>query len=355
MNRNRVVLGMLIGLTALTAGSFSTSLAWYITSSSVSVENLEVKLKTEHNLLISTQKDGDYVSELGTKELKPSVGNFAPVSTMFESKWRDGKNQPEFYEYRGYYTPSSGIPYGPEKIETGFFTQTLYLLSDDDVYVTLDRDFLYVRAYEAANRKTAAALAGTYLYRDFTEEEIYERLNQVHKSMRFSFYFQETDQYFIVDPTKEGTTYYGGILDTFRDGYYDRYTGTDGVAREVVYGEYNDASLIRYGELLESDSVVEGELTCFNAAHHGQTRPFDAQASEEAGFKFKEEPSITNSDLSDDPDVEANAFAVHLARNVPLAFTLSIYLEGWDYDCVNAVMGASFLAGLQFKILREAY
>ena len=346
---------MLIGLTALTGASFATSLAWYATSTSLSVENLEVTLKTEHNLLISTQKEGGYVEKLGTKDLDPSVGKFAPVSTMFESRWRNGENQPEFYEYRGYYTPSSGIPYAPEKITSGFYTQTLYLLSDDDVYVTLDRDFSYVRAYEEANRRTAAALNGTYLYRDYTEEEIYERLNGVSKAMRASFYFQETDQYFILDTNKEGPTYYGGVLDTFRDGYYDRFTGEDGISREVVYGEYNDFGLVRYGDIIDADIVADGELTSFNASHHANSRPFDAEASAKAGLLFKEEPSISLEDLSDDPDVEKNVFAVRLARNVPMAFTLSIYLEGWDYDCVNAVTGPSFLAGLEFKILREAY
>ena len=355
MERKRWVLAMLIGLTALTAGSFSTSLAWYVSSSSVAVENLEVKLKTEHNLLISTKIDGKYVSELSTADLDKPIGHFAPVSTMFESKWRNGTNLPEFYEYRGYYTPSDGKPYGPDKITNGFYTQTLYLLSDDDVYVTLDRDFSYVRAHEVANKATAAYLATKALYKNYTADEIYQRLNEVHKSGRMSFYFIEDDQYFILDPNKEGPTYYGGILDTFKDEYFDNYTGTDGISREVVYGEYNDASFIRYGKAPEHAEPAKGEPTCFNAGHRAYTLPFDAEASAAAGFRFKEEPSLSLGDLSDDPNVEENPFAVRLERNKPKAFQLTIYLEGWDHDCVNAVMGASFLAGIQFKILREAY
>lgn len=355
MERKGWVIAMMVGLTALTAVSFSTSLAWYATSSSVSVENLEVKLKTEHNLLISTEIDGEYVSELDKSDLNKMQGNFYPVSTMFESRWRNGTNLPEFYEYRGYFTPSSGKPYPPGKITTGFFTQTLYLLSDDDVYVTLDRDFSYVRAHEYANRRTAASLAGTTLYKDFTEEEIYQRLNQINNASRMSFYFIEDDRYIILDPTKEGTTYYGGILDTFRDGFYDTFVDANGISKEVVYGEYNDMGKIRYGEPTEDVVKAVGELTSFNANHHANTCMFDADASAQAGFAFKEESSLALSDLSDDPHVDKNPFAVHLERDVPKAFQFSIYLEGWDRDCVNAVMGASFLAGIQFKILREAY
>lgn len=355
MERKGWVLAMLIGLTALTAASFSTSLAWYVSSSSVAVENLEVKLKTEHNLLISTEIDGKYVSELDTSDLNPMHGKFYPVSTMFESRWRDGTKLPEFYEYRGYYTPSTGKPYPPDKITTGFFTQTLYLKSDDDVYVTLDRDFSYVRAYELANRRTAAELAGTALYKNWTEEEIYNRLNQINNASRMSFYFMDDDQYFILDPTKEGTTYYGGVLDTFKDEYFDSYVDQNGISREVIYGEYNDASFIRYTEPTEKAIPVVGEPTSFNAGHHAFTCMFDAQASADAGLEFKAEPSLALSDLSDDPHVEKNPFAVYLKRDTPKAFQFAIYLEGWDHDCVNAVMGASFLAGLQFKILREAY
>ena len=354
MERKPLVLAMLIGLTAMTAASFSTSLAWYISSTRLNVEGLDVTLRGDRNLRISTQKEEGYVEKLGTSDLLPIIGDFSPVSTMFESRWKNGTNQPEFYEYRGYYTPSTGIPYAPEKITSGFFTQTLYLKADDDVYVTLDPDFLYARAYEAANREKAKALAGTHLYKNFTEDEIFERLNGIAKSMRFSFYFQEEDRYFIVDPNKEGTTYYGGILDTFRDGVFDTFTNPQGNMYEVVYGEYNDFSFLRYGEQLPETQEAVGELTCFNAAHIAHCRPFDAEASYEAGLRFKEEPSLAPSDLNDDPHPETNPFAIYLERDVAKPFTLSIYLEGWDHDCVNAVMGASFLAGVQFKILREA-
>ena len=345
---------MLIGMTVLAAGSFSTSLAWYISATTLHVEGLDVKIRAERSLHISTSPENGFVDELQTKDLKTVIGDFSPVSTMFESRWRDGNHDPEFYEYRGYYTPSTGIPYAPERITQGFFTQTLYLLADDDVYVTLDPDFLYARAYESANREKAKSLVGTYMYRDFTEEEIFQRLNSVAKAMRLSCYFQDDDQYFIIDPNKEGITYYGGILDTFHDGVFDTFTDSKGLMREVVYGEYNDASFIRYGDKLIEPVEAEGELTCFNAAHAGLCHPFDANASAAAGLRFKEEPSLAPSDFTDDPNPETNSFAVYLERDVPKAFTLSIYLEGWDHNCVNAAMGASFLTGLQFKILREA-
>ena len=348
-------MAMLIGLTALTAASFSSSLAWYISSTVLHVENLEVKVKTERDLRISTSINGFFVDELSTEDLATSNGPFSPVSTMFESRWRDGETMPKFYEYTSPILPSSGIPYGPEEQKKGFFTQTLYLKCDDDVFVTLDSSFCYARAYEYANRRQAESLEHNVMYRDYTVDEIYERLNGVAKSMRISFYFPDDDQYFILDPNKEGSTYYGGILDNSRNGAYDTYNDIHNEAREVVYGEYNDLALVRYGKKLQEDEVAEGEHTCFNADHLHNTYPFDEEASKAAGFAFKEEKSLALSDLSDTTVVENNPFAVRLYRDTPKPFQLSIYLEGWDHDCVNAVMGASFLAGVQFKILREAY
>lgn len=355
MERKRWVVAMLIGLTALTAASFSSSLAWYISSTTLHVDNLEVKLKTDRDLRISTSKEGPFVDELTTEDLDHSRDAFSPVSTMFESRWRDGKTLPKFYEYTSPILPSSGIPYGPQEKTVGYFTQTLFLRADDDVYVTLDSSFCFARAYEYANRLTAESLKNNILYQGYTVDEIYERLNGVANSLRMSFYFPEDDQYFILDPNKEGVTYYGGILDNSKSGSFDTYTDRNGDVREVVYGEYNDIAYIRYGERLSSDRKAEGEHTCFNADHLHNTYPFDEEASKAAGFAFKEEKSLALSDLSDTTVVENNPFAVRLYRDTPKSFQLSIYLEGWDHDCVNAVMGASFLAGAQFKILREAY
>ena len=274
---------------------------------------------------------------------------------MFESKWRvkSGANMPQFYEYRGSFVPPTGI-YEPDRIENGFYTQTLYLLADDDVYVTLDPDFCFARAQESVNRLRAHELAGLPLYRDFTEDELFERLNGVTNAMRASFYFMEEDEYFIVDPNKEGTTYYAGLLDNTKDGFYDDYMDPDFKKYEVVYGEMNDRSLIRYGERRDSEIPAVGELTAFNAAHSANTYLFDADASAQAGLEFKAEPALGIDDLSDTTVIENNPFAVLLHRDTPKPFQLSIYLEGWDHDCVNAVMGASFDVGMQFKILREA-
>ena len=274
---------------------------------------------------------------------------------MFESKWRQkgGPKLPQFYEYRGSFVPPSGI-YEPDQIESGFYTQTLYLRADDDVYVTLDPDFCFARAQEDVNRARAHALAGLPLYKDFTEDELFERLNGVANSMRASFYFIEDDKYFILDPNKEGTTYYAGLLDNTKDGYFDDYIDPNYQKYEVVYGEMNDRSLIRYGERHAEDIPAVGELTSFNAGHHANTYLFDADASAAAGLEFKAEPALGIEDLSDTTVIENNPFAVLLHRNTPKAFQLSIYLEGWDHDCVNAVMGASFSVGMQFKILREA-
>lgn len=352
MEKSRLLLISLIGLTALSAMSLATSLAWYSSATNLKVNTLEIEIDGDKDLLISTSAEGEKKEKLVSTELS-SVARFAPVSTMFESRWRDGKTLPKFYEYTNLLTSGDGVPFGPEEIHMGFYSETLYLTADDDVYVGIDPDFSFVRASEPANRLWAKHMVESALGSDFTEEELVERLNTLEKAIRVSFYDPDDDKYVIVDPFQEGTTYYGGLLDNDRDGYYDVYAeeGT-GFQKEIVFGECNDRSLIEHGERLALAEPAVGEKTSFNAGHSMGTHPFDLTASKEKGFAFKEEKSYRFEELGDN-DIELNPFYVTCYRNKPKPLQVSIYLEGWDLDCVNANMGGSFEASLQLKILRE--
>ena len=348
MKRSRILLASLIGLTALSASSLASSLAWYATASSLAVRTLEMEVAAERDLKVGTSEEVAKMKDKLSGDELQQVVRFAPVSSMFESRWRDGKTMPKFYEYANLITSDQGVPFGPDEVHYGHYSQTLWLYSDDNVYVGFDPAFCFVRAYVEANIATAKAMLSTY-----TLEERVERLNTLEKAIRVSVYDPEEDNYVIVDPYRDGITYYGGVLDNDRDGYYDIYMeGGTGFQKEILYGEYNDYDAIVHGDRCEQAVAAEGELTSFNAGHSYGTHPFDLAASQAKGLFIKQEKSYLFEELGSN-DVKVNPFVIPVHRYTPKPIQVSIYLEGWDLDCVNANMGGSFQANLQFKILRE--
>ncbi len=353
--RGKLILAMLIASTGLSAGAVSFSLAWYANASTVGVRYIQMDIRAERALEIKRTEEeySEYTSGYDRKDLN-QVAVFDAVSTMFEGDW-NGENaaEPTFFTYKAFFVPDSGVPYR-EAMHGGFLMQHFYLKADDDVYVGLDPLLCSVTPDEAFNLSRANALHGQKGYEDFTVEEIYQRLNALQNAMRVSVYDVSEHQHYIFDPHKEGETYYGGILDNDgEDLYFDYYT-KDGISKEVVYGEFNDPSLIRYKQTpLEEDIPLVGERTCFNAGHKKGVYVFDEEASYLAGLRFKEEPSIDWTTLPTDSRYKENPFILKCYRGEPKEIVVSMYLEGWDKDCVNAIMGASFHAQVQFKIVRE--
>ena len=251
-------------------------------------------------------------------------------------------------------------------MRSGFYSRALYLRAQDNAYVSLDPEECFLNPNEELNMAKAKELheQNEYMIRldeerygtssrvHYTVEEFYERLNALKKSMRVSIYDVENRAYYIFDPHKNGDTVLGGILDNNRDGYFDTYTVDDGTVYETVYGEIEDRSQIAYGARLDEDIPLVGEATSFNAAHLKNSMPFDLEASKQQGLAFKTEQSMTFDQASSE-NPSSNPFVLELNRHEPKKIVLSIYMEGWDLDCINATMGASFIAQLQFRIIRR--
>lgn len=351
MRRSRVVLGTLIGLVALSSVGVATSLAWYQGANHLEVSTLEIALAGDNQLLVGTSPNIDAMKEELTTSDLSDVRAFMPVSTMFQSKWRDGNNLPEYYEYGGLtHVSEDGVPNSPSAKKGGYFSQTLYLYSDRSVYVGLDPASCFVRAHELANAQTAKKLASSLSY---SESEILSRLNSLEKAMRVSLYDVSEGEFYIFDPHKEGTTYYAGPLDTLGSGAYDTYTSASGEHYEVLYGEVNDRSLVRYGQASPDYLAYNGELTSFNSGHEAGAYPYDEKSSFASGLAYAEEESMEFDEILGSQNIDENPVVFKLVGNVPKAVVVSLYIEGWDRDCVNANMGASFLASVQFKTLRE--
>ena len=75
---------------------------------------------------------------------------------------------------------------------------------------------------------------------------------------------------------------------------------------------------------------------------------FDEAASVANGLEFAKEDSMSLDEINS----EATKLLIPCYGHKPTEIVVSIYLEGWDLDCINATMGASFSTKLSFKLLR---
>lgn len=336
----------------MSTASLSFSLAWYTSAAQLHIETVEINIDADRELKLSTTTDLESFKEKLEYSDLEKVGRFSPVSSVFSSRFISLRaDTPEFYDSAYSLVQEDGTPY--EMVaHYGFYSQELYLYSDDDVYVTIDTEQTYIKANDAANILTANEIKSDYPM--FTNEEIVERLGRLPMAMRFSILDADEDSYSysIIDPHKEENeeVELGGILDNSKDGYYDSYMNSDGIY-ETIYGDINDRNLIVYDNAIEDETALPSdvEANAFVAAHELGVHPFNLEKSKQNGLKFATEQSYSLLDLEEKP----NLIKIPVKRHDPKRIVLSIYIEGWDLESVNSTMGANFLAGITFKILRE--
>lgn len=332
---------------ALTATSLSFSYAWYASGTTLQVDEINIGIKAERSLVLSTSLDGQFVSDLNNADLK-QTGLFTPVSTCFASTW-EGEETPRFYDISHSMVGLHGVPPIYEADPNGYFTQDLYVQADDDVIVTIDPELTHADYNETLNRAYAAKLVADEGKNDphYTEDEYFERLCGIKYCARMSLLVD--GEYVIYDPnpTEGETVYYGGPLDNNNDRVYDFYQDPDdGEFYEVFYGETADRSKLTYQEPNLEDVFPEGECTAFTAGHSAGVHVLDYESSKPF---IKTEPRL----LPEQFTPEEVPFSFELDAYTPKKVTVSFYLEGWDRDSVNGAMGSSFDIKLAFKIFRE--
>ena len=360
MKRSKFILTFYIGMIALSVATLSMSIAWYASADIVRIEGIDITIDADRAIQISTSRDGEYKDSLDKDDLQ-DVGDFIPLTGAHSALWMESKqDSPIFYDeanHSNYEFAQVSVP-----ATQGFLSQKLYLKTDDDLYITIDADKTMLKANKEYNRTYAKTLYGQYQegtdesLKQLTVEEIEERLNKLVNAMRYSILVTDkTDyQYVIIDPNKEGTTLYGGLLDNDIDRYYDYFIReSDGLSYERLYGEYKgEYENIVYDEPLQEDTTYESENeepSAFNARHKKGVRTVNLAKSLENGIEIVEEKSYTLSELSGND----NPFIIPVYRDTPKEIVLSIYIEGWDLDSVNYTMGATFVSSLTFKIERE--
>lgn len=357
MKAKKLIIGFYFSLIVTCLLSISFSLAWYNAATHLRIDTIELKLRSESSLLISTSgEEGTFKEHLTYSNADLNkVDKFVPVSSMFSDEWiNQKKDKPEFQICVATDTDMEGNP-GYEKVNYGFYSQEFYLLSDQNGWVGLDSDLTTMLPNHEENLKTAIE----YLGGDASVEAINkttEELDTLAKAMRISILVPDEDQYTyaIYDPYREKVsdekTRLGGILDSIRTGYYDSYISANQDWYEVIYGEVQNRNLAVYDEKLGYDTELIGEQSCFNAKTRGTVHHFNYDKSVANGLIINEEPSLCKDEL----DGVEPSFQFKVKENVPQKIVLSLYLEGWDLDCINHNMGGHFLSDISFKIIRHA-
>ena len=368
MNKRRIIIATLVGTIALTTLSISISLAWYGARDRLNVDNLEINVSAKGNLKISkTGQEGSFVSDLANEDFNDISDDFlfAPVSTMCKSEWMNNdatKGTPVFYDSSAKNVFSNGEPY-LEEATFGYFQKELYLLTTmRNQYAALyfDSEDVFEGTYcmhdQESNEHRAEILYTNYPEWGLSKDQIVEKLNDLEKSIRFSILVNEENfyRYYIIDPYKQegdAPVYLGGLLDNDRDGYFDTHKN-----KEIVYGEVNDRSKIVYDDPISDEDPAHIHVTEYNQYTANSFEPeygskptdytFNRAASEANGLEIATEDSISFESLKKD----SSGVLIPLESNIPTKIILSIYLEGWDHDCINATMGASFISKLSFML-----
>ena len=372
MKTKKLIITLYTSIIALSTLGLGFSVAWYASSSQLSVSAINIGIDGSQDILINTVEERETAVNELDYNLKDTM-LFSPVTSAYSSDWRDIKKAtPTFYdETLSYSVEENHVT--RRATNYGFYSERFYLYSKNDVYVTIDpnEEKTFLKPNALFNNAYAQELYNRYhnidlddltdeeaYFRSLTVEELKDRLDKLVNAMRFSILVPSEDyyRYGIIDPNhNEEEVLYGGLLDNNIDRYYDYYITDDGnTYKERLYGEYNDKSLIKYDEAEATDSDYEDidrEPNAFNAKHKAEVKRVNLADSFDNGLEIKKEESFNLSDFALSNKLKPFVIPVH--KDEPQEIILSIYIEGWDLDSVNYTMGATFDASLTFKVDRN--
>ena len=374
MTKKRIILSALVGTIALAAIAISITLAWYGASNMLSINFFDLDIAAATNLRLSlTGEDGTFVDHLTSEDMNNLSDSFlfAPVSSMYTSTWINNEDQdmPIFYDCSNYLTPSNGVP-PMKQADSGFFSRKIYIMSNIDYYVTLDvsETQSFLKYDDNSDFARAQAVYNEYKNQpgfDYTVSDLKQKLDDLEKCVRLSILVNKENyrQYYIIDPNKEDgkDTTYGGRLDNDGDGYYDVYDQPEIVNgnivhhyKETIYGEVKNRDALVYDNPVNPDKeypAATSSSSFFGNSFLGESKEnaatFNEQESFNNGVSFETENAISFEDLRNNNKL----LKIPCFSNEPTEIVISVYLEGWDKDCINATMGASFNARLSFKLL----
>ena len=417
MKKSKLILAMYIGVVTLAVASVSMSVAWFFASRTLYVNSINITFDTDKDLKISEIKDDHYIDRIDHND-KDANSDFIPLTSAHSSRWTsERKDSPIFYDESNCSELKDFDSAREVEEGYGYFTKKFYLLSDDDVYVTINPDSTktYIEKNEEYNKPLSERLAhdAKVLHAKYnTLKDIYFDLNEKYEAdptsvdldelkeakQNYQLAQKELDTYFekhryltheefeldevslqkiiferlnkVVDAMrfsiliKDGEEYSYTIIDPNKKGV-TLFGGLLDNTVDQYYDSYLDDSTNEwyervYGEV--SGEPVYDEPFAGEETYKDPTLPSSAfNARHKKGIKtFNPDKSAKNGfKIAEEnsfsrSDFEGTPkFHFPVYDGVPKEIIISIYLEGWDLDSVNYTMEATFNAALSFKIERE--
>ena len=335
------------------ATSSVATLAWYNMNDIAAIGNLNLRVGIEQNawLKLELEKNGERIIDEDddgyTKEELGIEGKYlGQVSGMFESDWLNETTDLKEVvpHFRKHFRPRSNDKpiEASQDDEDSFYVQNeFYFKAGHDMTIYLSPEC------SIAPNKEKNEEAGARLGVDPN------KLNNVVNAIRYSFLTDEG--YIICKPSSVSKqTYYGGILDLDKDGYYD-YNEDN---KEILYGEYNSTPKYIDGEVEDLDPLKDNKNT-FIANHAKGIQKVDFVDEDRTTFtdingqhiEIKKEKSYALNSLRFD---ETNYLAgkltpiCHLEKGEEKRIIVSIYMEGWDEYMTDEIASASFDVNISF-------
>lgn len=347
--RKHVRTGLFYGLVALlllASGTIATSTyAWYNVSPFANVDNLYISY--EEATISIGRKDldtGEVVIEKSGNLVINNSYTMDPVSSMGQSNWLyDGNYDfkaglPTFYEaYSGIGQESPGIS---QEASDGYISMEYYFYSSEDLY-------LFINEGNTALTWTDEDLANAQFRSDYTDEQ----LISCYQSARVSFYGNMG--YTIYKPDIEGfdedyEVIYSGKLDLDGDGVYDTHQ-RDEDEYETIFGEVDERLFDEATYSIASySSHAGGNQNAFKAvSKSGAYAISDAQMEEfdELGYR-PHEVAYSAHELS---TYDSTHPLLYIPAGKMERLVISLYIEGWDPHCVDAMCGLSYTQKLSFQ------
>lgn len=358
MDKKKVALFGIAGLSLMLAASITMTVAWYNGSSYLAINNINVGL---HDKKLSISTDNEIFRDFIPDADLMKVGKFRAVSSMFCDDWIARKEEKPLFK-GSFGTSTQNVVNSVDAANNtngGYFSQEIFIKCDSDVYLTVDPEQTTFNSDEEENLSMIQDLREKFP--GLTDEEILFNLNNVVKSLRISLLVlndmdDESNEfpdyaYYIIDPFKDKITLMGGILDTDKDGFYD-YSYDK---KEVLYGQSYTTNgqevedCLVYKEPTETDKEVSTkELTCFTSGDKANVSKIDLDASFANGLAIEEEHSVALEDVEKE-------ILIPLSTDVPKRIVLSFYQEGWDIENTDFVRYSHFYVNVIFKIARARF
>jgi hypothetical protein len=319
----------------------TTSYAWFNISNDLMVKNISLTFKNSDYFQMGLKKkdsDSDEITYFDTLD-KATLEDYSsyspdllmiPVSSCFQSNWLNSNTV--FADT----TPEFRSNPGTETVATeGFYQFEFYFLSSRDAYVYLDEGTSLV-PNEANNERTASEY-------DLNVDD----LNKIKDCVRVSFYGEDFGyQILELNADQPSNCRFGGRLDV---NPYDSYYDYDSHLKEILFGEYNDASKIVYSEDARVKEL-DREHSTFNAMSDDKAIPVDIDKSIENGLVFQHESTKILSEFEhDDNSNQLMNPILYCPMGVPTRCVISIYIEAWDPEAILSIGRSSFDLNLVFK------